>query len=305
MTATESAPHALRPETCDNPPVTPVSVLVPVYNEEAAIGETIARLERVMRESGRTFELIVVDDGSTDGTASKLSESAATVVTHVANRGYGAALKSGLRASTHPFVAIVDADGTYPIARLPALLDRLERADMVVGARTGAVVQVPLLRRPVKWLLTRIANVLSGHRIPDLNSGMRVFRRELALRFGGLFPDGFSFTSTITLASHINGYRVEYVPIDYYVRTGTSSIRPVRDSFGFLLLILRMVTTFKPLNVFLPTAGVLLAVGLVKAVIDVARTGAFGTGAAILILAALQIALMGLLADLVTRRTQL
>src|SRR5690606_3408179 len=116
------------------------------------------------------------------------------------------------------------------------------------------------------------ANALSGHRIPDLNSGMRVFRRELAVRFGGLFPDGFSFTSTITLASHINGYRVEYVPIDYYARTGTSSIRPVRDSFGFLLLILRMVTTFKPLNVFLPTAGVLLLVGVVKAVVDVMRT---------------------------------
>lgn len=288
-----------------NPPVTPVSVLVPVYNEEHAIGDTIARLHAVLRASGRPYEVLVVDDGSTDGTAARLVEVEATVLTHAANRGYGAALKTALRASTHPTVAIVDADGTYPIDRLPELLDRLERADMVVGARTGAIVRVPALRRPMKWLLTRIANLLSGHRIPDLNSGLRVFRRDLAIRFGGLFPDGFSFTSTITLASHINGYRVEYVPIDYYARTGTSSIRPIRDSFGFLLLILRMVTTFKPLNVFLPTAGLLLLVGLGKAVLDVVRTGAFGTGAAILILAAIQIALMGLLADLVTRRTQL
>lgn len=288
-----------------NAPVTPVSVIVPVYNEEAAIGDTLARLHDVLTGSGRSYEVVVVDDGSTDATAARLQDAPALVVRHAANRGYGAALKSGLRASSHPIVAIVDADGTYPIDRLPELLERLEHADMVVGARTGSLVRVPLLRRPMKWVLTRVANLLSGHRIPDLNSGLRVFRRELALRFAGLFPDGFSFTSTITLASHINGYRVEYVPIDYYRRTGASSIRPVRDSFGFFLLILRMVVTFKPLNVFLPTAAVLLVVGIGKAIVDVVRTGAFGTGAAILILAALQIALMGLLADLVTRRTQL
>lgn len=285
--------------------MTPVSVLVPVYNEEAALAGTLARLHDVLRTSGRPYELLVIDDGSTDATATVLRGTEARVIRHAANRGYGAALKSGLRDSVHPTVAIVDADGTYPIETLPVLLARLDEADMVVGARTGAVVQVPALRRPMKWLLTRVANLLSGHRIPDLNSGMRVFRRELAVRFIGLFPDGFSFTSTITLASHINGYRVEYVPIDYYTRTGTSSIRPLRDSFGFFLLIVRMVVTFRPLNVFLPTAAALLVVGVGKACIDVWRTGAFGTGAAILILAALQIALMGLLADLVTRRTQL
>lgn len=283
----------------------PISVLVPVYNEEASVVETIARLQSTLKTSGLSYEIIVIDDGSTDGTPGLLRGVDATVVRHPANRGYGASLKSGLRASRHPVVAIVDADGTYPIERLPELVAGLDTADMVVGARTGDVVRVPLARRPMKWLLTQVANLLSGHRIPDLNSGLRVFRRELATRFGGLFPDGFSFTSTITLASHINGYRVTYVPVDYYSRTGTSSIRPVRDSAGFLLLIVRMVVTFKPLNVFLPTAGLLLVVGIAKAGLDVYRTGAFGTGAAILILAALQIALMGLLADLVTRRTQL
>jgi len=150
-----------------------------------------------------------------------------------------------------------------------------------------------------------VANVLSGHRIPDLNSGMRVFRRDVALRFFELYPDGFSFTSTITLASHINGYRVEYVPIDYYRRTGASSIRPIRDTINFFLLIVRLVVTFRPLNVFLPAAALLLVLGVVKAAVDFSRTGAFGVGAAILILTAIQIALMGLLADLVTRRTSL
>ncbi len=283
----------------------PVSIIVPVYNEEGAIASTLATIDATMHPTGREFEVLVVDDGSIDGTAQVLAGSGARVVRHRANRGYGAALKTGIRATTHPLIAILDADGTYPIARLPELLALADEADMVVGARTGGSVHVPALRRPVKWLLTRVANVLSGHRIPDLNSGMRVFRREVAVRFFGLYPDGFSFTSTITLASHINGYRVEYVPIDYYRRTGASSIRPVRDTLNFFLLIVRMVVTFRPLNVFLPTAAGLFLLGLVKAGLDFSRTGAFGTASAILILAALQIALMGLLADLVTRRTSL
>ncbi len=282
-----------------------VSIIIPVYNEEGAIASTLALVAETMGRTGLEYEVVVVDDGSTDGTAAVLASTGVRMLRHRANRGYGAALKTGLRATSHPLVAILDADGTYPIARLPELIARLDAADMVVGARTGTSVHVPALRRPVKWLLTRIANLLSGHRIPDLNSGLRVFRRELATRFFGLFPDGFSFTSTITLASHINGYRVEYVPIDYYRRTGSSSIRPIRDSLNFLLLIVRMVVTFRPLNVFLPTAAGLLALGVLKAAIDFSRTGAFGTASAILILAALQIALLGLLADLVMRRTSL
>ena len=282
-----------------------VSIIIPVYNEDGAIASTLAAVDATMRATGRPYEVLVVDDGSTDGTADVLAGTSARVLRHRANRGYGAALKTGIRATVHPLIAILDADGTYPIARLPELLAELDEADMVVGARTGGSVHVPVFRRPVKWLLTRVANLLSGHRIPDLNSGMRVFRRELAMRFFGLFPDGFSFTSTITLASHINGYRVEYVPIDYYRRTGASSIRPVRDTLNFFLLIVRMVVTFRPLNVFLPTAAALLVLGTVKAALDFSRTGAFGVGAAILILTAIQIALMGLLADLVTRRTSL
>lgn len=283
----------------------PVSIIIPVYNEEGAIASTLATVDATMRPTGRVYEVLVVDDGSADGTAQALASSGVRVVRHRANRGYGASLKTGIRATTHPLIAILDADGTYPIARLPELLEMADEADMVVGARTGASVHVPALRRPVKWLLTRVANLLSGHRIPDLNSGMRVFRRDLAERFFGLYPEGFSFTSTITLASHINGYRVEYMPIDYYRRTGASSIRPVRDTLNFFLLIVRMVVTFRPLNVFLPTAAALLVLGAVKAALDYERTGAFGVGAAILILTAIQIALMGLLADLVTRRTSL
>jgi hypothetical protein len=199
-------------------------------------------------------------------------------------------------------LAIIDSDGTYPVDALPRLLGYIDEHDMVVGARTGEHVRVPFFRRPAKWFLKKLADYLIGFNIPDLNSGLRVFRRELAERFFDIFPDGFSFTTTITLAALTNGYRVKFLPINYYKRTGQSSIKPARDFLGFMLLIIRLVVYFKPLRVFLPISGALLGIGLTKAAIDFYRLNHFGVGAAIAILAALQTAFMGLLADLITRR---
>lgn len=302
-----SSVAAPRPSTDTRAPASlaGVSVIVPVFNEEEGIGPLIDELVAALGALGRPFEVIVVDDGSTDRSVSALTGRSIELVKHGTNRGYGAALKTGIRRAHHPLIAIIDGDGTYPITAIPALLAEMDEHDMAVGARTGAQVAIPAARRPAKWILTRLANYLSGHRIPDLNSGLRVFRRELAERFFGLFPDGFSFTTTITLAALSNGYRVSYVPVNYYKRSGQSSIRPLRDFFGFLLLIVRLVVVFKPLNVFLPASAALLLVGVAKAAIDFSRTGAFGVGAAIAILAAIQIAFLGLLADLIMRRTNL
>jgi glycosyltransferase involved in cell wall biosynthesis len=227
------------------------------------------------------------------------------VVRHPVNRGYGASLRSGITQSHHPLIAITDADGTYPAAALIDLVRTMDAADMAVGARTGPDVRIPLARRPAKWFLTRLASYLCGYAIPDLNSGLRVFRRELAARFLGILPDGFSFTTTITIAALTNGYRVEFLPIDYRRRIGTSAIRPLRDSFNFLQLIVRLTVYFRPLNVFLPAALVLFALGCAKAALDFHRTGAFGVGSAIVILAAIQIAFLGLLADMIATRTRL
>ncbi|MFN8059578.1 MAG: glycosyltransferase family 2 protein [Vicinamibacterales bacterium] len=287
------------------PAVPGVSVIVPVFNEAEGIGGLLDELLRTLRALDRPFEVIVVDDGSTDGSGDAARMRGVEVVGHGVNRGYGAALKTGIRRSQHPLVAIIDGDGTYPIDTIPALLGHLETCDMAVGARTGPSVAIPLARRPAKWVLTRLANYLSGHRIPDLNSGLRIFRRDMAERFFGLFPEGFSFTTTITMAALTNGYRVTFVPVNYYKRAGQSSIRPVRDFLGFLLLIIRLIVYFKPLNVFLPASSALLVVGLTKAALDYSRTGAFGVGSAIAILVAIQIAFLGLLADLIMRRTQL
>jgi glycosyltransferase involved in cell wall biosynthesis len=283
----------------------PVSIIVPAFNEREAIGQVLDKVTHWMSEDGVMYEVIVVDDGSTDGTGEMVRAKGVHLIRHPANKGYGAALKSGIRQAQHPLLAIIDGDGTYPADALSQLLGCMDEYDMAVGARIGEHVKIPFLRRPAKWFLKKLADYLSGSNIPDLNSGLRVFRRELATRFFGICPDGFSFTTTITLAALTNGYRVKFLPINYYKRTGQSSIKPTRDFLGFILLIIRLVVYFKPLNVFLPISGVLLGIGLIKAAIDFYGLNHFGVGAAIAVLAALQTAFMGLLADLIMRRTHL
>lgn len=283
----------------------PVTIIVPAYNEAEGIGQVLDTIINCMLEAGVEYELIVVDDGSTDGTDAIVEAKGVRIIRHKFNRGYGASLKTGIRQSRCPIVAIIDADGTYPVDALPQLLACMFEYDMAVGARTGDHVKIQPLRRPAKWFLKQLADYLSGFKIPDLNSGLRIFRRELAERFFGIFPDGFSFTTTITLAALTNGYRVEFLPINYYKRTGQSSIKPLRDFLGFVLLIIRLIVYFKPLNVFLPVSAALLLVGFSKAMIDLIHQNYFGVGSAIVILAALQIAFLGLLADLIMRRTHL
>lgn len=283
-----------------------ITVLIPAYNEEDGLGGVLDGLQELMRTRKIDAEIIVIDDGSTDNTALVAeSRNGVRLIRHDSNRGYGSALKTGIRQAKHDFILIADADGTYPIEAIPALLECLDESDMVVGARTGQHIRIPLARRPAKWLLNRLANYLARREIPDLNSGLRVFRRELAERFFPLFPDGFSFTITITLAALTNDYRVRFVPVNYYKRTGQSSIRPSRDFFGFLGLIVRMTVYFNPLRIFLPVSTFLFLIGMVKGAVDVYLHNSVGVGTGMMILVALLILCLGLLADLVIRRTRL
>lgn len=282
-----------------------VSIIIPAFNEEDGIGEVLDSIQQMMRSHDIEGEIIVVDDGSTDRTAEVVSASGVRLVQHESNRGYGATLKTGIRQARHDLMLISDADGTYPVEAIPILLAAMETCDMAVGARTGDHVKIPLLRRPAKWFLQKLANYLAQKEIPDLNSGLRVFRREIAERFYHLFPEGFSFTITITMASLTSNYRVKFLPINYYRRQGKSTIRPARDFMGFLSLIVRMTVYFNPLRVFLPASLILFMIGLVKAIIDFINHNTFGVGAAIAILTAVQILGLGLLADLTIRRTRL
>jgi len=262
-----------------------------------------------MRAYEIAHEIIVVDDGSTDKTLEIVRSKGVKIVRHDQNKGYGAALKSGIAKANYDLIAITDADGTYPASDIPILSKHINDDGydyaMVVGSRTGDHVKIPFLRKPAKWFLGQLANYLSESRIPDLNSGLRVFKRELVERFYDLLPDGFSFTTTITIAALTNGYQVKYVPINYYQRRGQSSIKPLRDFLGFVSLIVRLIVYFKPLNFFLPASLALLVVGLSKALIDFFHQNYFGVGSAIVILTAIQIGFLGLLADLILKRTKL
>jgi glycosyltransferase involved in cell wall biosynthesis len=293
----------------------PVSVILPVFNEEGAVAAEIEAIRHVLQARGISHEVIVVDDGSTDRSAEHAAAAGAAVIRHVENRGYGAALKTGIDAARYDTIVITDADGTYPADQIPELLERLETADMVVGARTGAQVHIQLIRRPAKWVLNWVAARVAGRRIPDLNSGLRVFRRECARQYFAILSNRFSFTSTISLAFLADDYRVVYHPINYHPRIGTSKIH-AWHFMDFLILVLRLAVLFQPLRVFVPLAALSASVGGLKTVYDVItffpRTASSGwsilylpvlsTTAILFLLAAFQLLVVGLVADAVLRR---
>jgi glycosyltransferase involved in cell wall biosynthesis len=276
-----------------------VSVVMPAYNEAGMVGQQIEKVREVMDCTHCPYELIVVDDGSTDETASVVRQHDAVLISKKYNRGYGAALKTGIAAAKYEWILIIDADGTYPSESIPSLLQALPEYDMVVAARTGRRVHIPLIRRPMKWVLGRLANYLAGQPIPDLNSGLRVFRKSLAEQFQHLLPAGFSFTSTITMSLLLNDYSVLYVPIDYHKRVGLSKVRALHV-YDFLLVILRTAIYFNPLRFFLPLGAVFFAGGVAKLLYDVWRWK-FSPNGGLLVVAALIIWAVGLLSDQISR----
>jgi glycosyltransferase involved in cell wall biosynthesis len=274
-----------------------VSIVIPAYNEAPHVAAQIRDVANVMESTGWRYEIILVDDGSTDGTAERAAETGRGIVVlrHRRNRGYGAALKSGIAAARFDWILITDADGTYPCAAIPELLAVTAGSDMVVGARIGASVKIPLERRAAKTLLRWLASYLAGRKLPDLNSGLRVMRKDLVTRYTHLLPSGFSFTTTITLAAVCDDYHVEYVPIDYHARLGTSKIRP-RHAYDFTILILRTIVVFNPLKVFIPAGALLALAGLAKFAYDVTRDN-LSESAVLALLGALIVWSVGLLAD--------
>lgn len=280
-------------------PFVDVSVVIPAYNEQGAIVNGVAEVQRVMSQLGVSYDVIVVNDGSTDGTGQEAEKTTARVLHQRSNKGYGAALKRGILAGNSTYVVITDADGTYPPSAIPAMLELANGVDMVVADRGAAMKNVPLIRRPAKFMLNSLARYLAKRRINDLNSGLRVFRRSSLLPFIRLLPEGFSFTTTITLCMICSDLDVVYVPITYGKRIGTSKIRAT-DFFAFVVLVVRVVTLFRPLRVFFPLGALWFLLGTIKLVYDIYLWN-LSESAVLAFIFGVMAWSMGLIADMISR----
>jgi len=287
-----------------------VTVVLPCYNEQDHVILEIERITGALDASGLPYEILAIDDASTDDTLAVLREAAPrfpfmTVIAFRRNGGSGTARRIGTLRARGEIVVWTDADMTYPNERIPELAQMLvddPTYDQVVGARTTEEGSHKWLRMPAKWVIRKIAEKLTNTQIPDLNSGLRAFRRSVALPYLRLLPPGFSCVTTITLAFLSNQHDVQYVPISYAKRAGTSKFKFVRDAYRYILQVLRMVMYFDPIKVLMPPALVLILVGVVKAVVDMVRHPLyFPANTVLLILSGMIIASMALLADLVVR----
>lgn len=279
-----------------------VSIVIPAYNEESRIGEVLDNLLNNVKLRNMKREIIVVDDGSRDKTAEIVKKYNVRLLQHEQNKGYGTSLKTGIHHAQYNIIAITDGDGSYPVDRIPELVSFIDEYDMVVGARTGSNVKMPLTRRPAKWILNKYANYLVKQKIPDLNSGLRVFRKDIFEKFRSILSSGFSLTSTITLALLSNDYRIKYVPIDYYKRGGKSKIKPIRDTINFFSLITRASLYFNPLRVFMPIALSLLGLGTVLLGYDIFALQNITDKTIMILLWGMQFGIIGLLAEMISHR---
>jgi glycosyltransferase involved in cell wall biosynthesis len=280
-----------------------VSVILPVFNETDHLEEEVTRIRKSFDESELTYEIIVVDDGSTDGSG-QLAKSieGVRVLCFATNRGAGSARKYGTMAAKGDVVVWTDVDMTYPNDEIPGLVAALDGYDQVVGARTSEQGTMKLLRTPAKWLIRKLASYLSRCDIPDLNSGFRAFRREVGEQFLYLLPRGFSCVTTVTLAFLSNGYSVRYVPIEYSPRSGDSKFHWWTDTQRYLLQVIRMVLMHEPIRFFGPLAATIGVVGLGKLLYDIIRYDFRVTTNTIVVLGVgFALAGVGLIADLMVQ----
>jgi glycosyltransferase involved in cell wall biosynthesis len=287
-----------------------VTIVLPCHNEEGHVVAEVARICAAMDASCYDYELVAYDDASTDDTLDRLREAAPQfpnlrVVHFPRNGGSGTVRRIGTREAKGKIVVWTDADMTYPNERIPEFVELLEKdeyTDQVVGARTTEEGTHKLLRVPAKWFIRKLAEVLTNTTIPDLNSGLRAFRREVALPYLRLLPPGFSCVTTITIAFLSNQHEVKYVPIGYAKRAGKSKFKFVKDAYRYILQVLRMVMYFNPLKVLMPLALSLLGIGIAKAIYDMAvHPFYFAINTILVLVSGLIIATLALLADLIVR----
>lgn len=269
-----------------------VSIVIPAYNEADVIGGVVAGL----KAAARWREIIVVDDGSRDATSATATSAGAVVVRHPYNKGNGAAVKTGIRHATGEFVLIIDGDGQHPPEDACRLVSRLGEYDLVVGARSVST-QATQTRRFGNGALNQFASYLTGRRIPDLTSGFRGARRDCLREFLHLLPNGFSTPTTTTLAFLKAGYNVTFEPIEARARVGHSKIRLASDGAKFLIIILKIITLFSPLRIFLPLSLASFVLGAAYGVWTIATQSHVTNSSVLLIMLAVIVFLVGLVSE--------
>lgn len=283
-----------------------VSVVLPVYNERGHLRAEIERIQQALTASPYSFEIIVVDDGSDDGSEVDLPTiDGIRLIRHSHNRGAGTARRTGTTAAVGRVVVWTDVDMTYPNDEIPMLVKEMEGYDHVVGARRTEEGTKRLFRVPAKWFIRKLASYLTETDIKDLNSGLRAFRRDVGMQYVHHLPAGFSCVTTLTMSFLSNGYSVQYVPIDYFPRAGTSKFHWWRDTKRYLLQVVRMTLSYNPLKVFLPVGLALLAIGVAKLAFDwIDKDFRLAANTLLILVASLQAIAVGLLADLIVRVTK-
>lgn len=298
-------PEAVPTESADGVDID-VSIVLPVYNEKGHLRAEIDRIRAAMDASSYSYEIIVIDDGSNDGSGDALREiEGIRLIQFLTNRGSGSARKFGTRAARGDVVVWTDVDMTYPNDLIPQLVAELDGYDQVVGARTSEQGTHKLFRVPAKLFIRKLASYLVQTPIPDLNSGMRAFRRDVALQYVSQLPPGFSCVTTITLTFLHHGYSVKYWPIDYFERAGESKFHWWNDTRRYLLQVIRMTLSFDPFRVFLPIGTVFALLGAVKLGYDL-HDGDWkvAINTLLIFLLAFLLYLVGMLADLIGRATR-
>ncbi len=277
-----------------------ISIVIPCYNEsKKVLKNTLDSIEASLKKIGSlNYEIIIVNDGS-NLSYNEFNAKKIRVINHEMNKGYGVALKTGIKNSKYEYIGITDADSTYPVDKFHLLIKYMSDYDMVVGARPWN--KISFIRRVPKYILTSLASFLANYKIPDLNSGFRVFRKDVAEKFWNLYPNGFSFTSTITMGCLTNGYSVKYVTIDYFKRDGKSHIHPIKDTIRFFSLILRLTLYFNPLRFFIPVSLFIFLLAILRGLRDFYKEGFLGGLTLLLFFMAFQVFFFGLLAEIISK----
>lgn len=282
-----------------------VSIVLPCYNEEEALPPVIEEIRDAMKNYEKTYEILVIDDCSKDKTAELARELADRVIVRKANGGAGAARKTGIANAYGEIIVMLDADGTYNAYDIPQMLKLFPKYDQVNGARDSEQGTIKLLRVPAKWFIRKLASILTSTDIPDLNTGLKAFKRDRMLKFLWVIPDGFSCVTSMTLAFLCNGLSVTWIPTKYKPRIGKSKFHPLKDTYNYVLTVIRITMYFNPLNVFLPISVFIILIGIVKSLYDALYyVYQLQQSDIIIILGGMLVGIFGLLADLIVTQNK-